>query len=88
MLTITYLVENGVAETDDVNHNLAFEQWKEMIRHTLPEVQEKILDLQEETIVLYLHNSLTRTDLKYLDISSFARSATPRGLRERLRASL
>lgn len=41
------LIEDWVTEADDVNYNRVFQQWQQMVGHSLPEVEQKILDLKQ-----------------------------------------
>lgn len=41
------LIENGVTDTEDVDYNRAFQQRQQVVGHSLPEMEQKILDLKQ-----------------------------------------
>lgn len=44
---VTHLVEQEVAEDNEVERHLAAQDWEDVLRHSLPEVEEKLLYLRE-----------------------------------------
>lgn len=45
-----YLIKNGVTDTEDVDYNGVFQQRQQVVGHALPEVEQKILDLQNKFV--------------------------------------
>lgn len=41
------LIENGVTDAEDVDYNRVFQQRQQVVGHSLPEVEQKILDLKQ-----------------------------------------
>ncbi len=41
------LIENGVTDTEDVDYNGVFQQRQQVVGHSLPEMEQKILDLKQ-----------------------------------------
>lgn len=46
-LFLDNLIENGVTDTEDVDYNRVFQQWQQVVGHSLPEVEQKILNLKQ-----------------------------------------
>lgn len=42
------LVEDGITDTEDVHDNGVFQQGKEVVGHSLPEMQQEVLDLEQQ----------------------------------------
>lgn len=42
------LVEDGVTDREDVHDDGVFQQGKEVVRHSLPEMQQEVLDLERQ----------------------------------------
>lgn len=41
------LVENRVTDAEDVDYNRVFKQRQQVVGHSLPEVEQKVLDLNK-----------------------------------------
>lgn len=44
----TNLVEDGVTDAEDVHDDAVFQQGQEVVGHSLPEVEEEVLDLEQQ----------------------------------------
>lgn len=42
------LVEDGITDTEDVHDDGVFQQGKEVVGHSLPEMQQEVLDLEQQ----------------------------------------
>lgn len=42
------LVEDGITDTEDVHDDRVFQQGKEVVGHSLPEMQQEVLDLEQQ----------------------------------------
>lgn len=42
-----HLIENRVTDTEDVDYHRVLQQWQQVVGHSLPEMEQKILDLKQ-----------------------------------------
>lgn len=42
-----HLIENGVTDTEDVDYHRVLQQRQQVVGHSLPEMEQKILDLKQ-----------------------------------------
>lgn len=45
--THIHLIKNGVTDTEDVDDHRVLQQRQQVVGHPLPEMQQKVLDLNE-----------------------------------------
>lgn len=50
------LIEDGVTDAEDVDYNRVLQQRQQVVGHSLPEVEQKILDLKQNIwrVTVYL----------------------------------
>lgn len=50
------LVEDGVTDAEDVHDDAVFQQGQEVVGHSLPEVEQEVLDLEQQHLDQLVRN--------------------------------